>query len=83
MGADEGATVPTSCTRTGTSFTFLITMSPISSGACTWRIDQTQEELVIAAQQSGGIDNIRVIGGVQNVLHGDVRAQHLDGSGVI
>ena len=61
-----------------------MTMSPIWSGVLHLRGDQAQEELVIAAQQAGRIDQIRVVDGVQNVLHANAgRAASCAGSGVI
>ena len=62
--------------------TFLMTMSPISSGVLHLRSDQPQKELVIAAQQAGRIDQIRMIDRVQNVLHAPrARAASCAGSG--
>ena len=61
--------MPISRIRTGTSFTSLITMSPICSGVLHLGGDQAQKELVVASQQAGRIDQVGVIDGVQNVLH--------------
>ena len=75
--------MPTSRIRTGTSFTFLMTMSADFLGILDLGREESQEELVIAAQQAGRIDQVGVIDGVQNVLQRDLGAKHLgEGSGV-
>ncbi len=54
-------------------------MSPIWSRFCTLGGNQSQEQLVIAAEQTRRVDQVRMIDGVQNILHGYVSAEHPGG----
>ena len=49
----------------------LTAMSPISSGVCTCAGDEAKEQLVVALEQPGRIDQVGAVDGVEDVGEGD------------